>query len=52
MVPCTQGGLLVLAGSQAQPQRVLQLTGTRTQFRVTTARTGTIADLPPHHASP
>ncbi|MFF8407532.1 STAS domain-containing protein [Streptomyces sp. NPDC015684] len=47
-----QGGLLLLSGLQAQPRRVLELTGTRTQFRVTTARLGTTVHLPPHHASP
>ncbi|WP_333779026.1 STAS domain-containing protein [Streptomyces sp. IBSBF 3136] len=47
-----QGGLLELSGLQRQPRRVLELTETRTQFRV--ASVPGVANRPPSgcHAAP
>ncbi|WP_333773467.1 STAS domain-containing protein [Streptomyces sp. IBSBF 3136] len=51
----THGGHLELSGLQAQPQHVLDLTGTRPQFRVTTPRPpgprAAAVLLPAHHAA-
>ncbi|MGW5284291.1 STAS domain-containing protein [Streptomyces collinus] len=50
------GGHLELSGLQAQPQHVLDLTGTRAQFHMTTPRPpgprGPAAVLPVQHAAP
>ncbi|MFF7241839.1 STAS domain-containing protein [Streptomyces collinus] len=50
------GGHLELSGLQAQPQHVLDLTGTRAQFHMTTPRPpgprGPAVVLPVQHAAP